>query len=71
MDNERVAMLNKYYESGFFNIPIFVANNTYVSDRVLENKMGWSINTDENGISEFLDKISIDLIINCHRNIKK
>ncbi|WP_421811686.1 hypothetical protein [Flagellimonas sp.] len=70
LENEKVAMPNKYYESGFFNIPIVCAKGTYVGERVLENKMGWTIDTDKNSISDFLNTITISELMDCHENIK-
>ncbi len=52
-ENERIAMPNKYYESGFFNIPIVCAENTYVGKRVLEEDMGWTIGNKSEEISQF------------------
>nr|WP_297782564.1 hypothetical protein [uncultured Allomuricauda sp.] len=70
LENEKVAMPNKYYESGFFNIPIVCANGTYVGERVLENKMGWTIDTDKESISDFLNTITMSELMDCHENIK-
>ncbi|MBU2904293.1 hypothetical protein KO529_05805 [Arenibacter algicola] len=71
LDNEKVAMPNKYYESGYFNIPIVCAENTYVGKRVLEQKMGWTTGTSKAEISAFLNNLTIQDIINCHKNILK
>jgi len=71
LENEKVAMPNKFYESGFFNIPIVSARNTYLSERVLDNNMGWAIGVSFNEINEFLEKLSIEEIKQCHDNIKK
>ena len=70
LENEKIAMPNKYYESGFFNIPIVCAKGTYVGERVLENKMGWTIDTDKKSISDFLNTITISELMDCHENIK-
>ncbi|SNY99637.1 hypothetical protein [Flagellimonas pacifica] len=70
LENEKVAMPNKFYESGFFNIPIVCATNTYVGQRVLQNKMGWTIDTDYKSISNFLNHISIEELIEYHQEIK-
>ena len=40
LDNEKVAMPNKFYESGFFNIPIVCAENTYVGKKSFGSKHG-------------------------------
>ena len=70
LENEKVAMPNKYYESGYFNIPIVAAKNTYVGKRVLEQNMGWTIGIGKNDIASFLDEITMEEIVNCHENIK-
>jgi hypothetical protein len=71
LENEKVAMPNKFYESGFFNIPIVCAENTYVGRRVLEVDMGWTIGIDYQSISNFLNNLRIEDILKCHLNIKK
>lgn len=70
-ENERVAMPNKFYESGFFNIPLVCATKTYVGERVLDQEMGWIIDTDFNSISDFINKISVTEIRECHERIKE
>ncbi|MFK7813556.1 MAG: hypothetical protein AB8B59_13770 [Maribacter sp.] len=69
-ENERIAMPNKYYESGFFNIPIVAAENTYVGKRVLDQKMGWIIGITKDEISNFLNQLDIDKIVTTHDHIK-
>ncbi len=71
LENEKVAMPNKFYESGYFNIPILAANKTYVGQRVIENKMGWTIGISEEEISAFFSSLKIEEIIQCHEHIKK
>ena len=71
LENEKVAMPNKFYESGFFNIPILAAENTYVGQRVLEQGMGWTVGIEENKISEFLNTLTMDAIAERHEHIKK
>ncbi|SNQ44090.1 glycosyltransferase family protein [Cellulophaga lytica] len=70
LDNEKVAMPNKYYESGFFNIPIICSEHTYLSDRVLENNMGWSIGISEKDMSVFFNSLTLDEIEQKYKNIK-
>jgi len=69
--NERVAMPNKFYESGFFNIPILCATNTYVGQRALELNMGWVCDISEEEIYKFFNNLSIDDILKKHENIKE
>ncbi|PWL39148.1 hypothetical protein DKG77_13100 [Flagellimonas aquimarina] len=71
LENERVAMPNKFYESGFFNVPIVCATRTYVGERVLNANMGWTIDTDFESISKFLNSISVSELVESHENIKK
>lgn len=70
-ENERVAMPNKFYESGFFNVPIVCATHTYVGERALSNGMGWVCDIDQKSISSFLNSLSIQDIVECHNRIKK
>src|SRR5690606_21339287 len=70
-DNEKVAMPNKFYESGFFNIPIVCAENTYVGRRVLELGMGWEIGIGYCEISNFLENLTIQDLTDCHNRIKQ
>lgn len=70
LENERVALPNKFYESGFFNVPIVCSENTFLGEKVLKFKMGWTIAPTSKGISDFFDKIEMDNIISCHKEIK-
>lgn len=70
-ENEQVAMPNKFYESGFFNVPIVCATETYVGERVLKLGMGWTIDIDYDSISDFLNNITIQELEEYHQRIKK
>jgi len=70
LDNEKVAMPNKFYESGYFNIPIVCAKGTFVGEKTIEMQMGWTIEPDEQSIEEFLGSISIADLVTCHERIK-
>lgn len=70
-ENEQVAMPNKFYESGFFNVPIVCATGTYVGERVLEQGMGWTIDIDYDSISEFLNSMTIRELETYHQKIKE
>lgn len=70
-ENEKVAMPNKFYESGFFNIPIVCATKTYVGERVLKQQMGWTIDTDYKSISDFLNSLTVETLMEYHGKIKK
>jgi len=71
LENERVAMPNKFYESGFFNIPIVAATKTYVGQRVLDLNMGWTIDIDYKSIAGFLNNLEVEDLIKHHEVIKK
>tara|TARA_Y100001935_G_C17309782_1_gene515004 strand:+ start:4981 stop:5946 length:966 start_codon:yes stop_codon:yes gene_type:complete len=71
LENERLAMPNKFYESGFFNVPILCATNTYVGKRAEELKMGWTCDITELSIKNFLSSLTIDDIKICHERMKK
>ena len=71
LENEQVAMPNKFYESGFFNVPILCATNTYVGQRALDQDMGWVCDIDQKSISDFLNSLNIQDITECHERIKR
>ncbi len=57
--NVRVALPNKLYESIFFQVPIIVSKNTYLSECVSNFDIGYAINSSD--INESLESIfSID-----------
>ena len=70
LDNEKVAMPNKFYESGFFNIPIVCAENTYVGKRVLDINMGWTIGIEFDDINSFFSGLKIEDLLKKHNEIK-
>lgn len=70
LENEQVAMPNKYYESGFFNIPIVAATNTFVGEMVNKMEMGWTIDATEESFQNFLTKINMRDIEKRHQHIK-
>ena len=71
LKNEQVAMPNKFYESGFFNMPILCATNTYVGQRALDQGMGWIVDIDQKSIASFFDNLKIEDLIKTHESIKK
>jgi hypothetical protein len=70
LDNEKVAMPNKFYESGYFNVPIICSKDTFVGERVLQLNIGWVIDPTKEGINCFLKNLSLNEIIQCHQRIK-
>ena len=71
LENERLAMPNKFYESGFFNVPILCATNTYVGRRAEEQNMGWTCDIHESSIRDFFDKLTVENLLERHEEIKK
>jgi succinoglycan biosynthesis protein ExoL len=70
LENERVAMPNKYYESGYMNIPILCATNTYVGKRAVDLGMGWMVDIDQISIANFFENLKMTDLEECHQRIK-
>jgi len=70
LDNEKVAMPNKFYESGYFNVPIVCSTGTFVGEKAIEMQLGWVIEPQEEAIENFLGSITINDLVNCHERIK-
>lgn len=67
--NERIAEPNKLYESTFFNTPIMVSPNTYLSKVVEKWNTGFVVNClDRKEIVSFLDMLSVDYLEKKSRN---
>jgi len=50
---------NKFFEYLIAGLPVIVSNNlTYLSDIIIENKLGWAIPTNSNELKQLIDKIS-------------
>ena len=61
--NVRMALPNKLYEAPYFGVPIVVANNTYLSERVRELNSGLIIDPQAEGfIDDWLDGLTPELI---------
>ena len=70
--NVRYAEPNKLYESIFFNTPIIVSSNTFLSDKVRRLGIGYDINVfDKNKVLSFLNNLTIDSITDKINNTKK
>lgn len=70
--NERVAEPNKFYESLYFQKPIVVSKNTFLSDRVDSFDCGFSINANnDKDICAFLNTLTVSEIRSKKRNIGK
>jgi len=68
--NERIAEPNKLYEALFFNKPIIVSKNTFLSDKVKKLNCGYVIDASNNqSIISFLDSIETDELNNIRNNI--
>ena len=62
-DNVRYAEPNKLYESIYFETPIVVSKGTFLSDKVEEFGIGFSINPlDEDCIINFINNLSLDKV---------
>ena len=70
LGNEKVAMPNKFYESGFFNIPIVGSKNTFVGSEIAENGMGWIVDPTLQNIECFLTNLTVEDILEKHNHIK-
>lgn len=58
--NERIAEPNKLYEALYFNKPIIVSENTFLSDRVSKLQCGFIINAlNDDSIISFIDSIDV------------
>lgn len=56
--NERIAEPNKLYESIFFNKPIIVSENTFLSKKVKKLGIGYVVNNEKEEIVRLLDGIN-------------
>lgn len=59
--NSRWCMPCRYYESGFFDVPLLVAQGQYVAEHVLKHGIGWAFGgryADE--VKSFLDSLKMD-----------
>lgn len=73
-DNENVkyAEPNKLYEAIYFHTPIIVSKNTFLSQKIQELGIGYSINAmNNNEIIEFINDLNIDDLNNKISNCKK
>lgn len=70
--NERIAEPNKLYEALFFNKPIIVSKNTYLSEKVNKLQCGYAIDaSSDQSIISFIDSIQAEEINAIRRNISK
>lgn len=62
--NARYLEPNKLYESIYFETPIIVSSETYLSDIVNKFNIGYSINTkNEESINRFLENLSLENLL--------
>lgn len=72
VENVRYAEPNKIYESMFFEVPIIVSKNTFLSSKVEKLGIGYSINAaDDNEIVTFVKFITEESVNERIENIKK
>lgn len=70
-DNVRYAEPNKLYEAIYFETPIIVSTNTFLSKKVKELGIGFDLNVNEENVRAFINNLSIDEINGVKGNIKK
>lgn len=69
-ENERIALPNKLYESGFFGVPVMVSEGTYLAEIVRSKQLGYAIDfNDQNVVEEFFNKLSWDQLKRTHEQI--
>ncbi len=70
--NERIAEPNKLYEALFFNKPIVVSEETFLSEKVKRINCGFTIDASDNqSIISFLDSIKIEEVNTIKDHISK
>jgi succinoglycan biosynthesis protein ExoL len=68
--NERIAEPNKLYEALFFNKPIIVSKNTFLSEKVNKLNCGFAIDaSNDQSIISFLDSLKINELNIIKKNI--
>lgn len=71
-DNVRYAEPNKIYESAYFEVPIIVSDGTYLSQRVLESGIGYSVDAmNDEEIVRFISSLTKEDIISKSLNASK
>lgn len=71
-ENVRYAEPNKIYESIYFEKPIIVSKNTFLSEKVHKLGIGYSIDAmNDAEIVDFVNRLSVDEIQRCVNEIKK
>ena len=71
-DNVRYAEPNKIYESIYFETPIIVSEGTYLSQRVSDAGIGYSVNAmNDDDIVEFISSLTQDSILSKSLNAAK
>ena len=71
-ENVRYAEPNKLYESIFFETPIIVSKNTFLSEKVHKLGIGYSVDAlNDTEIVDFVNHLSVDEIQRCVNEIKK
>ena len=69
-DNVRYAEPNKLYEAIYFETPIIVSSNTFLSKKVKELGVGFDLEVNEENVVSFIKNLSIDKIYKVKENIK-
>jgi succinoglycan biosynthesis protein ExoL len=70
--NVRLLLPNKLYESIFFGVPMIVASNTALAERVLGAGAGVAVERlDEDGVGATLDQLDREALVSMSRNAGK
>lgn len=70
-DNVRYAEPNKLYEAIYFETPIIVSSNTFLSKKVKELGVGFDLEVNEDNVTSLIKSLSINVINQVKENIKK
>ena len=69
-DNVRYAEPNKLYEAIYFETPIVVSSNTFLSKKVKELGVGFELDVNRENVESFISSLTIDKISQVKEKIK-
>ena len=69
-DNVRYAEPNKLYEAIYFETPIIVSSNTFLSKKVKELGVGFDLEVNKENVESFISSLTIDKISQIKERIK-
>lgn len=70
-DNVRYAEPNKLYEAIYFETPIIVSSNTFLSKKVKSLGVGFELEVNKENVESFISGLTIDEISRVKENLKK